>query len=104
MNQRNTRPVRGQAQHQPARQPTASHVAPLSPIAAGLPSIVGSEISSSSTCLLLTVPEAADVLRMSRSSLYKLLATQDLPSIKVGRMRRIPLQGLKEWLNNQTAA
>lgn len=54
--------------------------------------------------LLLTPQEAAATLRMSRSSLYKLLLTGEIPSIKVGRMRRIPLNSLKEWVMDQLAA
>lgn len=58
----------------------------------------------SATKLLLTVQEAANALRVSRSSLYKLLLTGEIPSIKVGRMRRIPLTSLKEWVTDQLAA
>ncbi|MGH2502643.1 MAG: helix-turn-helix domain-containing protein [Ktedonobacterales bacterium] len=41
---------------------------------------------------------------MSRSSLYKLILTGEIPSIKVGRMRRIPLKSLQEWVMDQLAA
>ena len=54
--------------------------------------------------LLLTPQEAATALHMSRSSLYKFLLSGEIPSIKVGRMRRIPLAALREWVLKQTAA
>ena len=39
--------------------------------------------------LLLTVPEAAESLRMSRTKLYELLCSGELKSIKIGGLRRI---------------
>ena len=43
------------------------------------------------TRLLLTVPEAADALAISRSKLYKLLASGAIASIRIDGSRRIPL-------------
>jgi excisionase family DNA binding protein len=52
--------------------------------------------------LFLTVEETSDSLRLSRSKVYELIATCDLPSIKVGRSRRVPVDGLREWARRQT--
>jgi excisionase family DNA binding protein len=41
--------------------------------------------------LLLTVWEAADVLRVSRSRGYELLYAQQLDSVKIGRSWRVAL-------------
>ena len=43
------------------------------------------------TRLLLTVPEAAEALAISRSKLYELLASGAVDSILIGGSRRIPL-------------
>ncbi len=39
---------------------------------------------------LLTVPEAAGFLRLSRSNLYALMERGELRFVKIGRSRRIP--------------
>ena len=48
--------------------------------------------------LLLTVREAADVLRMSTSRAYDLMRTRQLRSHKVGRARLIPADALREFV------
>lgn len=47
--------------------------------------------------LLLTVNEAAAVLRVSRSTAYGLVRSGKLKSIEVGRSRRIPRHALYEF-------
>jgi excisionase family DNA binding protein len=42
------------------------------------------------TRLLLTVPEAAEALAISRSKLYQLIASGAVDSILIGGSRRIP--------------
>ena len=39
---------------------------------------------------LVTIPEAAEFLRISRTGLYKLMNQGALPYVKIGRSRRIP--------------
>lgn len=51
--------------------------------------------------LLLTVVEAARRLEISRSLLYELLATGEIQSIHVGRLRRIPADALSEYVSRQ---
>jgi excisionase family DNA binding protein len=48
--------------------------------------------------LLLTVPEAAEALAISRSKLYELLASGAIDSIRIDGSRRIPLTALKEYI------
>lgn len=50
---------------------------------------------------LLTVPEAAQLLRISRNLAYELVARQELPSIRLGRVIRIPRASLDEWMEQQ---
>lgn len=48
--------------------------------------------------LLLTVPEVAVRLGLGRSLIYQLLMRGEIPSIKVGRARRVPSQWLEEFI------
>jgi excisionase family DNA binding protein len=48
--------------------------------------------------LLLTVPEAAKALAISRSKLYELLASGTIASIRIGGSRRIPLTALEDYI------
>ena len=54
--------------------------------------------------LLLKVDEAADRIGVSRSMVYKLIATGELPRVKVGRSLRIPVGELDRWLNQKLAS
>jgi excisionase family DNA binding protein len=47
------------------------------------------------TRLLLTVPEAAAALAISRSKLYELLVSGAVASIRIDGSRRIPLAALR---------
>ena len=51
--------------------------------------------------LLLTVAQAAQRLGISRSLLYELLATGDIESITIGRLRRIPADALTTYIQIQ---
>ena len=52
--------------------------------------------------LLLPVDEAARRLSIGRSLLYELLATGEIHSIHVGRLRRVPLSALTDFVNRQS--
>lgn len=54
---------------------------------------VGSEVR-----LLLTVREAAHCLGIGRTLMYELLATGRVPSITVGRLRRVPYESLQAFV------
>ena len=51
--------------------------------------------------LLLTVSEAAHQLGIGRSLLYELLADGQVESIHVGRLRRIPIDALADYIDRQ---
>jgi excisionase family DNA binding protein len=51
--------------------------------------------------LLLTVGEVCERTGWGRTLVYKLLASGDLRSIKVGRTRRIPSSALDEFIDKQ---
>jgi excisionase family DNA binding protein len=48
--------------------------------------------------VLLTVEEAAEALNISRSKLYELLQSQELGSVKIGKVRRIPTDAVHEYV------
>jgi excisionase family DNA binding protein len=54
--------------------------------------------SSFSPSALLTVPEAMAALRLSRATVYDLIRSGQLGSVKVGRSRRIPAQAVQIFL------
>lgn len=47
---------------------------------------------------LLTVPEAARLLRISRNLTYELIAQHQLPSIRFGCVIRVPRRALETWI------
>jgi excisionase family DNA binding protein len=51
------------------------------------------------TKLLLTVPEAAAALGISRSKLYQLLTTGAVRSIRIDGSRRIPVTALNAYVH-----
>jgi excisionase family DNA binding protein len=49
--------------------------------------------------MLLSPVEAARVLGIGRSSLYLLMQSGDLASVRIGRSRRIPVTAIDEFVN-----
>jgi excisionase family DNA binding protein len=47
---------------------------------------------------LVTLPEAARLLGVSRSKLYELVAAGELPTVRIGRSRRIAVADLEEFV------
>lgn len=53
---------------------------------------------------LLTVPEAAQLLRISRNLAYELIKRGELPHVRLGeRIIRVPRHALEHWLEQQAA-
>jgi excisionase family DNA binding protein len=53
--------------------------------------------------LLVRVEEAARLLSLSRSTIYEMMDSGELPSIRRGTARRIPVAALRAWVARQTA-
>ena len=53
--------------------------------------------------LLLTVPDAAAALGLGRSTVYQLVMTGAIPSLTVGRARRIPAAALDQFVAERLA-
>lgn len=47
---------------------------------------------------LLTVPEAMQVLRLSRWKLYELIRSGELTTVTIGRRRLVPRQALDDYV------
>jgi excisionase family DNA binding protein len=54
--------------------------------------------------VLLTVEDAAEALSLGRTKVYELLESGLLPSVKIGRARRIPLSGVREFVQRVAAS
>ena len=54
--------------------------------------------------VLLTVPETAKVLRISRNHAYQLVARDEIPSIRLGRLIRVPRARLEELFDSGSAS
>ena len=50
------------------------------------------------TRLLLTVPEAAEALAISRSKLYELFAAGLVRSVRIDGSRRVPIEALETYI------
>lgn len=54
--------------------------------------------------LLLTPEEAAQALGISRATLYPMLMRKQIPSIRIGGSRRIPIAALQQFVEDQLDA
>lgn len=48
--------------------------------------------------LLYTPVDAAHALGLSRSTIYVLMASGEVPSVRIGTSRRIPAEGLRRYV------
>jgi excisionase family DNA binding protein len=51
--------------------------------------------------ILLTPMEAADALHIGRTKIYSLIRNGELTSIKIGKLRRIPVDAVLEYARQQ---
>lgn len=52
----------------------------------------------------LTVIEVAEVMRVSKMTVYRLLHSGELPGVRVGRSFRVPEDALAAYLRSSTTA
>ncbi|MGO4751772.1 helix-turn-helix domain-containing protein [Streptomyces sp. 2MCAF27] len=50
---------------------------------------------------LLTVPEVMERLQLGRTAVYDLIRTRQLPSLTLGRTRRIPTHALTDFIRTR---
>ena len=51
--------------------------------------------------LLLRITEAAELASVGRATAYELVARGEWPSIAIGRSVRVPLQDLRDWIEDR---
>lgn len=51
--------------------------------------------------LLVRVEEAARILSLSRSTIYEMMDSGELPSVRWGAARRISVAALRAWVERQ---
>lgn len=54
--------------------------------------------------IAISVEEAAHMVGLSRAAFYPLVMAGDVPSVKVGSRRLVPVEALREWMDRQLAA
>ncbi|SRR6266545_3904370 len=54
--------------------------------------------------LVVTVPEAAALTSVGRSTGYALVASGEWPSITIGRSVRVPVEALRAWVERRMRA
>ena len=52
---------------------------------------------------LLRVEEAARVLSLGRSKTYQLVLDGQIPSVSIGKSRRVPAAALQRWIERKAA-
>lgn len=59
---------------------------------------VNKTMTQETACLeFLTIAETADILKVTRQTVGKLIRRDGLPAVPVGGVLRIPVTALKEW-------
>jgi excisionase family DNA binding protein len=48
--------------------------------------------------LLVTIPDAAALLSISKASCYRLVSSGQIRSIKIGKLRRVPVSALQDFI------
>jgi excisionase family DNA binding protein len=51
---------------------------------------------------ILTIPEVARYLKVSKSKIYNLVSKKEIPHLKIGRNVRIRQTDLQRWMEKQT--
>ncbi|NYI05559.1 helix-turn-helix domain-containing protein [Allostreptomyces psammosilenae] len=66
--------------------------------AAPVPSVKRDISFGDPTLVVLTVEEAARRLGIGRTTMYDLLSSGKIPSVKIGRLRRVPVEALDAFI------
>lgn len=53
--------------------------------------------------LTLSIPEAAEVIGVSRSQMYTLAKSEGFPTVQVGKRLLVSAKGLERWVDEQAS-
>ncbi len=53
--------------------------------------------------LLLRAEEVQKALSLGRSTIYQMMASGELPIVRIGRSVRVPADALRDWVERQAA-
>ncbi len=53
--------------------------------------------------LLLRAEEVQKALSLGRSTVYQMMASGELPIVRIGRSVRVPADALRDWVERQAA-
>jgi excisionase family DNA binding protein len=53
---------------------------------------------------LMTIPESAAALRVSRSYLYEMIAAGEFRPVRLGRLVRLDARDIESWIEDQKSA
>lgn len=56
-------------------------------------------MSDQENAKFLTVAEVADLMRVSKMTVYRLVHAGDLPAVRVGRSFRVPERAVQDYLS-----
>lgn len=51
---------------------------------------------------MVSVPEAAEMLDLTPKGLWSMVGRRDIESVKVGRLRKIPLAAIEQYIAQHT--
>lgn len=54
--------------------------------------------------IMLTVPEAAQILRIDKVTVYELARAGRIPAIRIGRRVLVPREALMRWIETEAMA
>lgn len=52
--------------------------------------------------LLVRPEDAARMLSLGRGTVYGMIASGELPAVRLGRAVRVPMDALRRWIDEQT--
>ena len=68
-----------------------------------LPRIYFRQDKANNAPIVLTVPEASNMLRVSKWTLYQLIRSRQLDTIKIGRRRVVPVAAIQAYVDRLQA-
>lgn len=62
----------------------------------------GLDMSNNENGIFLTVAEVAEIMRVSKMTVYRLVHSEELPAVRVGRSFRVHESAVNEYLDSSS--